>query len=113
MERKRLSLKVAREVAIKVVGTADTYRMELGLVSLVIQYSLSGNIMVSIRTLGDIMHLFFNPETLEEDCYEEESFKKLLDEGRLRDWVESAGPEVCKSTIDYLWSGIQWSPTVI
>ena len=84
--RPRLTLKTARELALKVTGTAkglakdktlaiDLYEMRLGELSVKIRYDWygSGRISVSVsNNSGQALYMLFDPETLEQDFKEEE-----------------------------------------
>ena len=82
--RPRLTLKTARELALKVTGTAkglakdktlaiDLYEMRLGELSVKIRYDWygSGRISVSIDNHSSrAIYMLFDPETLEQDFKE-------------------------------------------
>ncbi len=113
----RLTLKTARILAQKVVGTSkglekdqtlalDTYNMQLGELGISIQhdwFGKSGCILVSVHLSGSVSYMLFNPETLEEDFAAEDARKRQMRRDFLRDWVSSNGTEFCKAQIDQLW----------
>ena len=116
--RPRLTLKTARELALKVTGTAkglakyktlaiDLYEMQLGELSVKIRYDWygSGCISVSVdNNSGRALYMLFNPETLEQDFKEEEIHKARQKRENLKEWVESRGPDACKADIDRIWN---------
>lgn len=116
--RPRLTLKTARELALKVTGTAkglakdktlaiDLYEMQLGELSVKIRYDWygSGCISVSVdNNSGRALYMLFNPETLEQDFKEEEIHKARQKRENLKEWVESRRPDACKADIDRIWN---------
>ena len=116
--RPRLTLKTARELALKVTGTAkglakdktlaiDLYEMQLGELSVKIRYDWygSGCISVSVdNNSGRALYMLFNPETLEQDFKEEEIHRARQKRENLKEWVESRGPDACKADIDRIWN---------
>lgn len=116
--RPRLTLKTARELALKVTGTAkglakekgtdlDIYEMQLGELSVKIRYDWygSGRISVSIDNHSSrAIYMLFDPETLEQDFKEEEIHKAREKRESLKEWVESRGPDACKADIDRIWN---------
>ena len=116
--RKRLPLKTARELALKVTGTAkgiakdetlpiDLYEMRLGELFVKIRYDWygSGCISVSVdNNSGRALYMLFNAETLEQD-FEAEERQRVRDKREsLKEWVESCGPDACKADIDRIWN---------
>ena len=114
----RLTLKTARELALKVTGTAkglekdkttelDIYKMQIGELFVNIRYDWygSGCISVSVdNNSGRALYMLFNPETLEQD-FEAEERQRVRDRREsLKEWVESRGPEACKADIDRIWN---------
>ena len=114
----RLTLKTARELALKVTGTAkglekdkttelDIYKMQIGELFVNIRYVSygSGCISVSVdNNSGRALYMLFNPETLEQD-FEAEERQRVRDRREsLKEWVESRGPEACKADIDRIWN---------
>lgn len=116
--RPRLTLKTARELALKVTGTAkglakekgtdlDIYEMQLGELSVKIRYDWygSGCISVSVdNNSGRALYMLFDPETLEQDFKEEEIHRARQKRENLKEWVESRGPDACKADIDRIWN---------
>ena len=116
--RPRLTLKTARELALKVTGTAkglakekgtdlDIYEMRLGELFVNIRYDWygSGRIAVSVDNhFGRAIYMLFDPETLEQDFKEEEIHKAREKRESLKEWVESRGPDACKADIDRIWN---------
>ena len=116
--RPRLTLKTARELALKVTGTAkglakdktlaiDLYEMQLGELSVKVKYDWfdSGCILVSVdNNSGRALYMLFDPETLEQDFKEEEIHRARQKRENLKEWVESRGPDACKADIDRIWN---------
>lgn len=114
----RLTLKTARELALKVTGTAkglvkdktlaiDLYEMQLGELSVKIRYDWygSGRISVSVDNhFGSGIYMLFNPETLEEDYEAEDRQKAREQREALEQWVGGSGPDTCKAVIDRIWN---------
>lgn len=115
--RPRLTLKTARELALKVTGTAkglakdketalDIYEMRLGELFVKIQYDWygSGRISVSVDNhFGRAIYMLFNPETLEEDFEAEDRQKERDRREDFEQWVYGIGPDACKAVIDKIW----------
>ena len=114
----RLTLKTARELALKVTGTAkglakdktlafDLYEMQLGELSVKVKYDWfdSGCILVAVDGYSNgAICMLFNAETLERD-YEAEDRQRTRDRREsLKEWVESRGPDACKADIDRIWN---------
>ncbi|WP_347002285.1 hypothetical protein [Anaerotruncus colihominis] len=114
----RLTLKTARALALKVVGTAkglekdktlavDLYEMRLGELFVKIRRDWygSGCISVSVDSnSGRALYMLFNPETLEQDFEAEERQREQDRREALKEWVESRGPDACKADIDRIWN---------
>lgn len=114
----RLTLKTARELALKVTGTAkglekdkttelDIYKMQIGELFVNIRYDWygSGRIAVSVDNhFGSGINMLFNPETLEEDYEAEDRQKERERREALEQWVGSSGPDTCKAVIDRIWN---------
>ena len=113
-----MTLKTARELALKVTGTAkglakdktlaiDLYEMRLGELFVKIRYDWygSGCISVSVdNNSGRALYMLFDPETLEQDFKEEEIHRARQKRENLKEWVESRGPDACKADIDRIWN---------
>ena len=116
--RPRLTLKTARELALKVTGTAkglakdktlaiDLYEMRLGELSVKVKYDWfdSGCILVAVDGYSNgAICMLFNAETLER-VYEADDRQRTRDRREsLKEWVESRGPDACKADIDRIWN---------
>ncbi len=112
----RLTLKTARALAHKVVGTArsltrenyNSYEMYLGEMCVTIRPDLEkkDRVAVSVRnnsSLGGGTYMLFDPETLEEDFGAEDRRKAQEKRECLREWINGHGPEYCKAQIDRIW----------
>ena len=111
----RLTLKTAKALAEKVLGTAkglykdadrtddDIFKMQMGIISICIQYDYFCVHRVAVR-LGDdyngTIHLLFDPITLEEDCKAEEVQKRQACSEKFDEWVGMYGSEACKAMVD-------------
>lgn len=81
--------------------------MRLGCLFVEIRYDWfgSGRISVSIdNRSGRIIHMLFDPVTLERDFEAEDRRKEQDEQDRLKEWVGDLGPERCKEQIDQVWN---------
>lgn len=113
----RLTLKTARELALKVLGTAkglakdpeytiDVYKMRLGCLFVEIRYDWFGSERISVSVdnhFGHAVFMLFDPATLKEDHEAEDRQKERDKREQFADWVGTNGPDVCKALIDKEW----------
>ena len=112
-------MKTARELALKVLGSAkglekdaeipgsDVYKMRMGTLHVEIRpdWFDSGLITLVVDNYtGQRLSMLFDPDTLEEDFDAEDRQKQLSQYKQLRAWVGTYGPDACKERIDKAWN---------
>jgi hypothetical protein len=115
----KLSLKTARELALKVLGTAkgltkneevsNSYEMKMGKIFVQIQNDWygSGCISVSIDNhfVGNSIFMLFNAETLEEDNEAEDSQRNRWLKEEFESTVYEIGLDGCREIIEKIQKG--------
>ena len=120
----RLTMKTARELAVRELGTARGLEREPGMPegyfhitfgSLDVQIrpdaTDSGHrsssrliqMLISIDGGPERIARFFHPETLEQCTGEEEIYRRAHRREALEDWIERDGPERCHKYVDEVW----------
>lgn len=120
----RLTMKTARELAVRELGTARGLEREPGMPEGFFHIAF-GNLDVQIRpdtsdsshrSSGGLIQLrismngsparivqFFWPDTLEQNFQEEDIYRRAHRREILEDWIERDGPEKCHKYIDEVW----------
>lgn len=116
----KLTLKKARELALREFGTAkgiqreenalpDYYIMRLGNMRVRIApdtYGGTGCILIEVRLSGyGRAFQLHDPETLQEDFEAEEQRLRKERREALQDWVGTNGVEACRAEVEKVWNG--------
>ncbi len=117
----RLTLKKARELAVREFGTAkglkqdEMFRsegffvMELGNLAIRIRPDMGGSgcieLSISMPSGNGRCFQLHDRETLERNYEEEEIQKRIERREVVEDWVSRLGPERCHRDIDAFWNG--------
>lgn len=117
---KRLTLKLAKAVAMKVLGTAkglekdpyfddapySVFQMHMGDFKFVIRYDIYGSDRIEVAAHGpmNVAFALYDPVTLNEDFEEEERRRKQARREDFEEWVNGCGPEICKEQVDKCWN---------
>ena len=106
-KRKHLTMKTARELAKRELGTAKTlmaepgilgyYRMTIGNLSVRMHLAQSGHIVMTARWPNGMQEAvqLFDPETLNEDFSAEDRRHASEQRAKFEEWVENFGVDRC------------------
>lgn len=115
----RLTLKKARELAIREFGTAKGlevepcampgyFHMRFGNLFVRIHPDVcgSGCIKVDVSCVSGYGYCtqFYNPDTLKQDFEAEEQYRREVERDSLKDWIDTQGPEFCHAAVDRIWN---------
>lgn len=111
----KLTVKKAKEIALKVLGTSKglakdpycnfAYEIIMGDFCAAIRFAASGSGLIEVSVRGPVHTAYglYNPDTLEE-AYEQEELSRLCEKREAFEaWVCENGPEPCKAEIDRIW----------
>lgn len=117
-KRKRLTMKTARELAKRELGTAKTitaepgvlnsYRMTIGNLVVRIHLAQSGHIVMTASWASGMQKTvqLFDLETLEKDFEAEEIRYTGEQRARFEEWVEGYGVDSCCQKVKEAWHNV-------